>query len=583
MEYTLQDLINLEMLRRLMEDFYDAYGVHCSIVDQDFNLLIGVGWSDICTDFHRKNPETCALCEESDAQVFNHLREGRYYANVCANGLVDAAFPIMIDGERLGAFFFGQFLHEPPDETRFREQAERFGFDLDDYMAATKRIPIYSKERLSKIMACFDSFVTMLTDLGRENLDRRRAELALKESERNYARLIQTTVEGYWRTDLEYRILDVNDAMCRLLGYPREEILGRRPHDFTDRNNRAFLDEQLKMLTTTRHASYLLTMRRKSGEPLNVLCNRTTLLDEHGEVQGGFALLSDITETVRAKEELAELNKNLEQLVTQRTRELAEAYEELRGLDTMKSRLLTSISHELRTPLTSLVGFTKLSRRKMSNIVVPGLEHTDDKQVHKAVHTVAQNLTTVEAEAANLARLLENSIDMARLVSGDLEPMLGPTMVEVVLRAAMKRHTIQARAKGLSLEFFMAGDAPEEIVVDDRLLGLVVSNLIANAVRFTDQGGVVLRVEPDNSGIRVTVSDTGPGIALEDQTAVFKRFHQLGDMLTDKPPGLGIGLSLCKEIVDRFGGRIWLESEPGKGSEFSFTVPAMPLEGYPGE
>jgi len=239
--------------------------------------------------------------------------------------------------------------------------------------------------------------------------------------------------------------------------------------------------------------------------------------------------------------------------------------------DAAKSAFLSTVSHELRTPLTSVLGFAKIIKKRLDERIFP-LVPTDDRRTVQAVQQVGDNLKVVVSEGERLTKLIDDVLDLAKIEAGKLEWHMEPvTVAEIVDRATAATASL-FEPKGLRLVTDVAPDLPGITGDRDRLIQVVI-NLVSNAVKFTDAGSVTCRATRRNGELVVSVSDTGMGIAPADQPKVFERFKQVGDTLTDKPKGTGLGLPICKEIVEHHGGRLWVESVPGQGSTFSFTLP----------
>ncbi|GAB4290110.1 MAG: hypothetical protein Fur0025_24810 [Oscillatoriaceae cyanobacterium] len=240
-------------------------------------------------------------------------------------------------------------------------------------------------------------------------------------------------------------------------------------------------------------------------------------------------------------------------------------------IDRMKTDFISTVSHELRTPLTSVVGFAKIIHKKLTDKVMPALSE-DDKKTHKALEQVRDNIQIIISEGERLTALINDVLDIAKMEAGKIEWHFQPMAVgELIDRAAAATSSIRDAA-GLQLSLDVAPNLPEVEADKDRLLQVLI-NLISNAVKFTPAGSITLKAFHTNREIIFSVIDTGVGIAPADQEKVFEKFKQVGDTMTDKPKGTGLGLPICKQIVEHHGGRIWVESEPGKGSNFSFAIP----------
>ena len=270
---------------------------------------------------------------------------------------------------------------------------------------------------------------------------------------------------------------------------------------------------------------------------------------------------------------VARLQDNIQHLdarVEERTVELAKAYEELKELDRLKSEFLSTVSHELRTPTTSIVGFAKLIKKKLENSVFP--RGGEDEKAVRAITQVRENLDIVIGESERLTLLINDVLDSAKLEAGKVEWNL----VAVAPRRLVERGTAitstLAAQKGLALVSDVEPTLPLVMGDEGRLLQ-VLTNLITNAIKFTEHGQIVVRADRQDGFVRFSVRDSGIGIAEENFGKVFDKFKQVGDTLTDKPQGTGLGLSICQQIVKHHGGEIWLDSELGVGSTFYFTAP----------
>ena len=237
-----------------------------------------------------------------------------------------------------------------------------------------------------------------------------------------------------------------------------------------------------------------------------------------------------------------------------------------------KSAFLSTVSHELRTPLTSVLGFAKIIKKRLEERIFPAVD-TSDAKIAKTVTQVSENLQVVISEGERLTHLINDVLDLAKIEAGKMDfNQENVSMPEVAERAIAATSSLFDQ-KALKLIRKIDLNVPEIIGDKDKLIQVMI-NLISNSVKFTDTGSITCSVYQQNDELIASITDTGIGIAPEDFGAVFEQFKQVGgDTLTDKPKGTGLGLPICKEIVEHLGGRIWLESEPGKGSVFSFALP----------
>lgn len=242
-----------------------------------------------------------------------------------------------------------------------------------------------------------------------------------------------------------------------------------------------------------------------------------------------------------------------------------------------KSAFLSTVSHELRTPLTSVLGFAKIIQKRLEEKIFPLVDRKDPK-TEKTIHQVSENLNVVISEGERLTTLINDVLDLAKIEAGKMEWSQEEVALPEVVERAIAATTSLFEHKNLKLIRDIDPTIPL-VTGDTNKLIQVVINLISNAVKFTDTGSVTCRVKKVGNEIITSIQDTGMGIAKEDFGAVFEQFKQIGgDTLTDKPKGTGLGLPICKEIVEHHGGRIWLESEIGKGTTFSFALPLVKKE-----
>lgn len=240
------------------------------------------------------------------------------------------------------------------------------------------------------------------------------------------------------------------------------------------------------------------------------------------------------------------------------TRELRNANERLKELDRLKDDFMSSVTHELRTPLTSIRAFSEMLLED------PKIDLADRKRF----------LGIIVSEAERLTRLVNQVLDMAKIESGHADWDNGEvSLVEVIEQAAASTSQL-FKDKGVTLEMSLPGSVPNLLADRDRLVQVML-NLLSNAVKFVARGKGVVSVvlSRADEGLRVDVRDNGPGLTPTEQQIVFEKFRQGGNTMTDKPQGTGLGLPISRQIVEHYGGRLWVESVAGEGATFSFLMP----------
>lgn len=272
----------------------------------------------------------------------------------------------------------------------------------------------------------------------------------------------------------------------------------------------------------------------------------------------------DLDDVMRILDEASQLraySKALEdksQSLERATAELREANEKLQSLDRLKDDFMSSVTHELRTPLTSIRALSELMR--------------DDDAMELAQRQ--QFLGIIVTEAERLSRLVNQVLDMAKIEAGHAEWTVAEVDLREVAEQAADSMAEMYRERGVALQRELVGHVPLVEADADRLTQVVL-NLLSNALKYAprENGQVVLRLDCDGGSVRIEVQDNGPGIPLDQQAMVFEKFRQVAGDAHYRPGGTGLGLPISRQIVEHFGGRMWLLSEPGQGACFGFSLP----------
>ena len=260
---------------------------------------------------------------------------------------------------------------------------------------------------------------------------------------------------------------------------------------------------------------------------------------------------------VTNRDELGALGTNVNRM----SDELQRVYKELEAASKHKSEFLANMSHELRTPLNAIIGFSQVLRDGISGeINAKQREYLDD----------------IVTSGSHLLALINDVLDLSKIEAGQVELQLAPFSLQDALERGISMVREQATSDGVQVALHANGGL-DVVTGDERRIRQVIFNLLSNAVKFTEQGGLVdVGAAQRNGEVEVSVADTGPGIAAEDLDRIFEEFQQT-DAGARQHEGTGLGLALSKRFVEMHGGRIWCESELGKGSTFRFTLPLRPV------
>ena len=259
---------------------------------------------------------------------------------------------------------------------------------------------------------------------------------------------------------------------------------------------------------------------------------------------------------------LKEAKADLETKVSRRTQELTDANEKLKEIDRLKSEFLATMSHELRTPLNSIIGFTGILLQELAGPI-----NAEQRK----------QLGMVQTSGRHLLNLINDLLDLSRIESGKMEVVEEPFELEPMVDEVVQTLQPVATMKGITIEKDL--QVPRVVCTDRKKLFQILLNLANNAVKFTDKGKVKITGEATNGTLSVSVTDTGIGIKPEKQGMLFEAFRQIEGSAKRQYEGTGLGLYLCRKLLSLLGGDIWMESEFGKGSRFSFRVPIHQMTG----
>jgi PAS domain S-box-containing protein len=409
-------------------------------------------------------------------------------------------------------------------------------------------------------------FIAIYHDIS----ERKRYEEELRYQKEYYEALFINSPVAVVTIDLNGDVVSWNPTAERLFGYTQAEAVGRFVDDLVaiDDSIRAeavgFTDSFIGEAYTgvlERHPEevddlgrlHATTKRtRKDGSLVDVELLGLPVIVA-GEEVGFIAIYHDITQLKQAEVELRQ------------------AMDEAEAARAAMSEFVANASHELRTPLTHIYGFAKGCRKDLNRFIFPKVQSADPK-TQRALDEVSESLDIIVDEGERMAHLIQDMLDLAKIEAGKLEWDMKPLSVaKLIDRAtATTAHLFEQKNLRLVRDYDVE---PPGVVGDWDSLIRVLLNLLSNAVKFTDEGSVTCRVRQRDGEMVVSVIDTGIGIAAADHARIFEKYAQAGDPHTGRSKGTGLGLPISKQIVEHHGGRIWVESELGKGSAFSFTLP----------
>ena len=403
------------------------------------------------------------------------------------------------------------------------------------------------------------TFMLMAYVIGQISELRAKGKKELEKEERLSGNIITTIPDSLLVLDSDLRIKSANRTFYDTFQMKPEKVIGGSIGEILKDKEEKLNSELKKLFGTalTLNNFELPYQIQGQGERIfNVRARGIFISPEEGA--GELVVIQDITERKKAEEGIRRLNEDLEQKVAERTKELAIANKQLQEISQAKSEFLASMSHELRTPLNSVIGFSEILHEKTFG----GLNEKQTRYVSN-IHTSGKHLLG----------LINDILDLSKVEAGKIELKYDKFPLAEMLSECQTLVNTMASKKGISLGFKVE-DGLSTISADPTRFKQIMYNLLSNAIKFTPDGGVVnVDAKLVNGFAQVSVKDTGIGIAKGYQAKVFEDFYQVDSSYSKQYKGTGLGLPLTKKLVGLHGGKIWVESKPGKGSTFSFSIP----------
>ena len=586
---SIQELAEIKELFNMFSHYGDTVGVATAILDLEGEVFQKSAWRRVCTDFHRIHEETNQRCIESDTKLAGDLGKGMQYTSyTCRNGMTDCASPIFVNGHHLANVFIGQFHRKQPDPDYFRNQAETFGFPVEEYFKAVNEAPTIETGQFDHLVGFLVNFTRIISSLLTEKQENKKLQINLtKKADEMYrqqkaamslaedalraktlaeqakaleveqARLIASTQAAEERSESLDRsrkklqkILDTSpvcvfisvDGIIQMTNPACINILGLQPGKpvpdiYANREEKKQILKELEKNAIVRNRE--LQVYNESKEPLTMLATYMTM--EYEGKKGVLGWLADITEQKQAERQM------------QQAKELAEEATK------SKSEFLANMSHEIRTPMNAIMGLNHL-------LCQTQLTPKQKDYVSK-----------ISAGANNLLGIINDILDFSKIEAGKLQIDHTFFNLESVFENLSNMINIKAMEKGIELVFDIDVDVPHQLKGDPLRLGQILLNLANNAVKFTEQGEIkihsrVKQRKGDTVLLYFSVEDTGIGMTEKQKKKLFHAFSQADMSTSRKYGGTGLGLTISKKLCELMGGSIGVNSVEGKGSAFFFTV-----------
>ncbi len=439
------------------------------------------------------------------------------------------------------------------------------------------RVPVPGEDELASLAGSINEMLSTLESV----------QANLSRSEERYRAIVEDQTELICRYLPDGTITFVNEAYARYFGRSKEDLFGKSFMPLIPEEDREILEKSTSSLSPE---NPFVSYQHRVLSPMGVRWQQWTdrgIFNGSGDMIEIQSVGRDITEKRQAEEELRRAHDELETRVRERTawllranealheemeerelveRELKKAKDHALEASRAKSEFLANMSHEIRTPMNAVIGMTGLLLEE---------DMTPDQR---------ECLETIRNSGNALLAIINDILDLSKIEGEKMELECQPFDLRACLEDSLDLVASQATEKDLNLAYMMDEGVPEQIVGDPTRLRQILANLLGNAVKFTSSGEVTARVDCnafERGEIHFIVKDTGIGIPEEAQGKLFLSFSQVDTSTTRKYGGTGLGLAISKNLVELMGGKIWVESELGSGSEFHFTIKAQPSLGKP--
>lgn len=419
-------------------------------------------------------------------------------------------------------------------------QAFRNGSNKFEWTHMRKNGEHFYAEVLLAVFQLEDKKVIQAT--VRDITDRKRAEETLRDSEEKFRLTVQSASDAVFITDSENHIISLNKSAINMFGYKEEEVIGKSFYILLPERYKETYQYGLEWMlnhedTSISNKSIEMHGLRKDGIEIAMDLSAASWKTTKGTYQA--SIVRDITDRKRLEEEIIRINM------------------ELKIADKIKTQFLSVVSHELRTPLTPMKAQLQMNLAGYFGLIA-------EKQ--------KTSLEMILRNTERLDRMIMDVLDISKLEAGVMKFSKDKANLNLLVRNAIE--TMMQKAEDKKIELNLKEETVPDIIMDTDRITQVLMNLLNNAIKFTYPGGsIYVEVSCNQMNAHVKVKDTGIGIKKEDKEKLFQPFVQVDSTETRKFEGTGLGLSICKGIINNHGGKIWLESEFGKGSTFQFMIP----------
>ena len=546
-ELQFSDIFDLDDIQRIQDLFSDATGVASLITFPDGRPITRPSnFCRFCNEIIRKTDLGLSNCFKSDSEIGKPNPDGPVIQQCLSGGLWDAGASIIVGGKHIANWLIGQVRNDDLDSQRMLEYSKTIGADQIDFMIALEEVPVMSKDKFTKVAQMLYAFANEISSKAYNNKlliksikELKEAEEKLVKSELLNSTLIKHLPQRIFVKDPESRYILCNDIYSRDLGIDPKDIVGKNDFDFFQKElAEKYRGDDQKVVSEgiqkEDEEKYSIANQQRWTHVIKV-----PYRDSNDRIIGVLGIFEDITERKLRQEEII-LKNDL-----------------LQTMNAEKDKFFSIIAHDLRSPLSAFVSTTQMLSEEIQSMNI------------EEIKKVAMNLS---ASATNIYSLLENLLEWSMLRRDGLDFVPEKLNLARKVKQCIDILSESARKKEIRIGISIPEDI--DIFADKHMFDTILRNLVSNAIKFSpsDARVIISALSNEKDVIEVKVEDTGIGMSSEMLGKLFVLDQQTSRKGTNGEPSTGLGLLLCKEFIEKNGGKISVRSEVGKGSIFSFTV-----------
>ncbi|WP_415713099.1 PocR ligand-binding domain-containing protein [Maridesulfovibrio sp.] len=562
----LKDLVEIDELQNMLDVSYSATGMPSGIIDASTGEVYAkAGWQRICIDFHRVHPETCAKCIANDTAIKNKIQKGTHYGYKCSNGIWDIGVPIMCMERHVATFFLGQFFYEneKPDRTFFIKQAEQYGFDKNDYLAALDEVPRFKKERVDQILKYNITLAAFLSDSATKSMrnfieieQRKAAEEEIKNLRNYLANIINSMPSILIGVDPDGQITQWNKEAESVSGIAQDKALGTRL-DETMPTLASEMNRIRKAINTRRKQTYL---NRPGPDDNNATCEDITIypLIANG-VSGAVIRIDDVTERV-----------NIERMMLQSEKMMS------------VGGLAAGMAHEINNPLSGILGHASNIKKRIYEDLDKNISAAEECGVslekvrnYLDKREIPRMLNGINEAGIRAATIVRNMLAFSRKSEQNFTLQNIPDLLDNTIALASSDYDLKKEYDFKQIKIVRDySKNMRPVLCEGNEIQQVFLNILKNGaeamVASQKDSCFTCRIYEERNWAVVEISDNGPGMPEQVRRRIFEPFFTTKDV----GKGTGLGLSVSYFIVnDQHGGIMDVQSAPGEWTKFIIKLP----------